>query len=377
MSIQLTGSLDIQGSITGSLLGTASFATTASFALNAGTTVSTASLLTTASAVNNVITFTKGDASTFNITVATGSGGSAFPFTGSAQITGSLSVTGSITANSIEGVPTVSGSVLNLNNRTYVGSSEFSGYTPINNIISASNVTIIGTNAFLGNNFTTTDMFVSTSFAGNSAFTQNLSLITASLPAAITVDISCFSGCTNLVSASLPVATTIGNSSFNTCTNLRSIFAPSATTIGTSVFNSCINISSSGFNFGNFTGTIGNTCFFQVTKIVNTDFISGSTGNGGNSTFSNCTGLISASLNSLTSVGTSFFSGCTVLKKVELTGLSGSTALGSTTGNNSVFLNTALSGSLTIKSFYSSSNGGAPDGDITYLTGRGWTITYV
>jgi hypothetical protein len=108
MSIQLTGSLDIQGSITGSLLGTASFATsasqavsasfatTASFALNAGTTVSTASLLTTASATNNVITFTKGDASTFNITVATGSGGSAFPFTGSAQITGSLGITGSI-----------------------------------------------------------------------------------------------------------------------------------------------------------------------------------------------------------------------------------------------------------------------------------------
>jgi hypothetical protein len=108
MSIQLTGSLDIQGSITGSLLGTASFATsasqavsasfatTASFALNAGTTVSTASLLTTASATNNVITFTKGDASTFNVTVATGSAGAAFPFTGSAQITGSLSVTGSI-----------------------------------------------------------------------------------------------------------------------------------------------------------------------------------------------------------------------------------------------------------------------------------------
>jgi len=51
----------------------ASFATTASFALNAGTTVSTSSLLVTASAVNNVITFTKGDGSTFPVTVATGS----------------------------------------------------------------------------------------------------------------------------------------------------------------------------------------------------------------------------------------------------------------------------------------------------------------
>ena len=79
----------------------ASYALTASYALNAGSggTVSTASLLTTASAVNNIITFTKGDGSTFPITVATGSGGgSSFPYTGSAIISGSLVVTGSITA---------------------------------------------------------------------------------------------------------------------------------------------------------------------------------------------------------------------------------------------------------------------------------------
>jgi len=59
---------------------------------------STASLLTTASVSLNTITFTKGDASTFDITVDTGSGGggAAFPYTGSAQITGSLGVTGSV-----------------------------------------------------------------------------------------------------------------------------------------------------------------------------------------------------------------------------------------------------------------------------------------
>ena len=47
----------------------ASFATTASYALNAAATVDTGSLLTTASISNAQITFTKGDASTFNITV--------------------------------------------------------------------------------------------------------------------------------------------------------------------------------------------------------------------------------------------------------------------------------------------------------------------
>lgn len=63
--------------ITASNAVSSSYAVTASFALNAGTTVSTSSLLTTASAAANVITFTKGDGSTFPVTIATGSAVSA------------------------------------------------------------------------------------------------------------------------------------------------------------------------------------------------------------------------------------------------------------------------------------------------------------
>lgn len=64
--------------------------------ITGGGSTDTGSLLVTASATDNVITFTKGDASTFAITVDTGSGGaSAFPYTGSALITGSLTITGS------------------------------------------------------------------------------------------------------------------------------------------------------------------------------------------------------------------------------------------------------------------------------------------
>jgi hypothetical protein len=96
---------------TGSMsVASASVATSASFATNAATaslllgTITSASLATnnllTASVVNNTITFTKGDASTFAITVATGSaggpGGSDFPYTGSAIISGSLITTGSL-----------------------------------------------------------------------------------------------------------------------------------------------------------------------------------------------------------------------------------------------------------------------------------------
>ena len=71
---------------------TASRAITASYALSSpAVQVSTSSLLTTASAAASTITFTKGDGTTFPITINTG----VFPFTGSAIISGSLTVSGS------------------------------------------------------------------------------------------------------------------------------------------------------------------------------------------------------------------------------------------------------------------------------------------
>lgn len=90
-NITVTGSINISNG--GIIQGTASYATTASYALNAGSTVSTASLLITASVSSNTITFTKGDGTTFPITVNTGSNPAAFPYTGSAEISGSLKIT--------------------------------------------------------------------------------------------------------------------------------------------------------------------------------------------------------------------------------------------------------------------------------------------
>ena len=72
-SKQFSQPLSLSGSFTGSLAGTSSYATTASYAINGGGTVNTSSLLTTASVASNIITFTKGDGSTFPITVNTGS----------------------------------------------------------------------------------------------------------------------------------------------------------------------------------------------------------------------------------------------------------------------------------------------------------------
>ena len=102
--LKVSGSADISGSLTvngNSVVlssQTSSFvqnSQTSSFVTNAQTgsfvtSAITGSSLITASVALNTITFAKGDGSTFPITVNTGSGGSAFPFTGSAQISGSL-----------------------------------------------------------------------------------------------------------------------------------------------------------------------------------------------------------------------------------------------------------------------------------------------
>ena len=83
-------------SITGSLLGTASYATQTLSSSVALTASYTPNAIITASVSSNTITFTKGNGSTFPLTINTGSGGSAFPYTGTAVITGSLIVSGSV-----------------------------------------------------------------------------------------------------------------------------------------------------------------------------------------------------------------------------------------------------------------------------------------
>jgi len=103
-AITVSGSIDIEGNLTSSLqegyvwvgdfYGRTTAVSTGSLA-----SIDTGSLLVTSSATNNVITFTKGDGSTYTNTIDTGSGGgggAAFPYTGDAQITGSLGVSGSL-----------------------------------------------------------------------------------------------------------------------------------------------------------------------------------------------------------------------------------------------------------------------------------------
>jgi len=101
-SEQLRQPLNLTGTFTGDLIGTASYATTASYALFAenggGGSVDTGSLLTTSSFNSYTSSTTAQFAGTASFALFAangGGGGTTFPYTGSAIISGSLIVTGS------------------------------------------------------------------------------------------------------------------------------------------------------------------------------------------------------------------------------------------------------------------------------------------
>ena len=145
-------SLRVSGSLTGSLLGTAATAS------------NTPNALITGSVTANVITLTKGDGSSFNLTVDTGSGGTSTP-------TGSLLVTASATANQITftkgdasqfTITVDTGSISPIDTGSFVTTSSFNSFTSSYNTGSFSG-------SFTGNligtaSFASTASFVSSNF---------------------------------------------------------------------------------------------------------------------------------------------------------------------------------------------------------------------
>ena len=122
-SSQITGSLNISGGITGSLLGTSSWAT------NAISSSLAVQNLITASVSLNTITFTKGDGTTFPIVVNTGSGGGGGGSVTINNNTDNYVITATGTANTLNGEAalTFDGTTL-----TNTGKSQFGGASVLN-----------------------------------------------------------------------------------------------------------------------------------------------------------------------------------------------------------------------------------------------------
>jgi hypothetical protein len=309
-------------------------------------------------------------------------------------------------------------------NLTSILNNSFDG-CGISGSFTNSNIEFIGTQGFRSNNFTSIDL-PNLNKTLNGAFQSNTLLVSASCTSLINVpnnlfytcsllsyiDLGNFTGsigsecfsitsitntnfisgsqdftgltnfafCNLLVTASLNNQTTIPNNSFYGCSSLSVLDFSSYGTgsIGSQGFYNCTSLTYSSLNDLEFTNNIGDSAFRGCTGLVEINFPQALTVLNG--AFLNCTNLVSASLSSATTIGPSCFGispSTGSLQYVFLPSVSGSTGLGGNTGNTNVFLNQSNSGSITIPSFYSSSNAGTPDGDLSYLIGKGWSVTYV
>jgi len=99
----------------------------------------------------------------------------------------------------------------------------------------------------------------------------------------------------------------------------------------------------------------------------------------GNNAFNGAINMISSSFSNAKTVGANAFLNSFKLTYINLPSLSGSNALGGTTGNNNVFFGIPNTGSIIVPSYLSASNAGTPDGDLVYLktAPRNWTINYI
>jgi len=215
----------------------ASYAITASYALNAGgATVNTGSFLVTASAVNTTITFTKGDGSTFNVTVSqSGSVATASYALYAESASNASNAINSQTAsyvNPLCQVVTITGSLLVSGSTTQTGNNTLTGNTVLSGSVNISgSTTIFGTTIFRNTSTTITGSLLitgSTTQIGNNTLIGN-TVLTGSI---------IMSGSEN---PSTPTIQIYGDTQFTGVTR----FNPIGRTIDTSISASYIYVSGS------------------------------------------------------------------------------------------------------------------------------------
>jgi hypothetical protein len=160
------------------------------FANDAGyitSTGATGSFLITASVSSNTITFTKGDGSTFPITVNTGSSGGSLPgnpntsiqFNGNGVFSGSRNFTFNSSSNAL----TLTGSLNISGSTTQIGTNILIGNTTLTGSLNVSGSTLfVGTHTLSGSNTITGNTVLSGSIevSGSSNFKNSIFIVTGS-----------------------------------------------------------------------------------------------------------------------------------------------------------------------------------------------------
>ncbi len=260
------------------------------------------------------------------------------------------------------------------NNITSIGSSAFSGCTSLTSVGDLTKVKDIGQGSFMGTKLTSVTFTDELSSIGDQAFKNCTFLDTVILGNKVkTILTDTFFGCTSLKNIDLSNITSIGNTAFFGCTSLTSVDLKNVTTLGKQAFVGCksltsvedlskvtvfgidgtifkdctslktVNLGSTNLKeiptqtfqgctsltevkFGSSVTTIGNSAFFNCTKLSKVGNFDPSAGDGvaclgsvttiSNTAFSGCTSLKNVTLGNVTAIPSSLFKGCTSLETV-------------------------------------------------------------
>ncbi|MDO4995245.1 MAG: leucine-rich repeat domain-containing protein [Bacteroidales bacterium] len=157
---------------------------------------------------------------------------------------------------------------------------------------------------------------------GRYAFQGCSGLTSVNIPNSVTyIGSSAFEGCSGLTSVNIPNSvTTIGESAFRDCSGLTSVNIPnSVTSIAVKAFSGCSGLTS--LTIPNSVTSIGNSAFAYCSGLtsVNTP---NSVISIGDYAFSGCSGLTSVDIpESVTSIGIFAFYGCSGLKELHISDL--------------------------------------------------------
>ena len=224
------------------------------------------------------------------------------------------------------------------NSVTSIGDYAFYYCTSLTSVTIGSGVTSIGSHAFWSCTSLTSITIPEsvTSIHGN-AFYYCTSLTSIIIPSSVTsIGRDAFSGCRGLTSITIPNSvTSIGDDAFSGCSSLTSVTIGSGvTSIGYDAFSNCSSLTSIVVESGNTVYDSRNDCNAIIKTATNTliggcknTIIPNSVTSIGSSAFHGCSGLTSITIpNSVTSIGDYAFAYCTSL--TSLTIGSGVTSIG-------------------------------------------------
>ena len=203
---------------------------------------------------------------------------------------------------------------------TSIGDYAFSDCSSLTTVEIPNSVTSIGSHAFSGcSSLTTVEIPNSVTSIGSHAFSGCSSLTTVEIPNSVTsIGSYAFSGCSSLTSVEIPSSViSIGNGAFYGCSGLNQLIledGEEVLVISYNTFNDCpITTLYLGRNVNDYVN------FKSFFKSLETLTIGSSITSIGSSAFSGCSGLTAVEIpSSVTSIGDYAFYGCSSLTSVEI-----------------------------------------------------------